>query len=250
MFIIFGGNRNWQNNLYNILSYWKNYIYVINVCRYGSELKCVEYVLEYLKKLSFIYSFKLNLDYHPTFPPILENLILRFKVTQTLLNLRQLVQVLPSPCSFLASLVLSWTDVSSWNPEKWHLVLCYSLLFPGLCSSSYLVPIISSGICCKCLWSCPGCQLRSPCTLCLPCLNSFSAHLGLITGVHGGGGSLRCFLTSERILSALQSPPSLWLLCPLRYKVWHGATWTNLHHKKRGSSIFCFHILTKPIYNS
>ncbi|XP_058423958.1 uncharacterized protein LOC131421320 [Diceros bicornis minor] len=33
--------------------------------------------------------------------------------------------------------VLPWTDAPSWNPEEWHLVLRYPLLFPGLCS--YLI---------------------------------------------------------------------------------------------------------------
>ena len=72
----------------------KNYIYIINACMHGGELKFTEYILVSPppKKTHKLYFCKLSLAYYPTFLLITENLILQFKVTQTLPDLRWSVQ--------------------------------------------------------------------------------------------------------------------------------------------------------------
>lgn len=182
MVTIYWGNRNWQNSVSNILPYWKNYIHVINACRCGSELKCAEYILDYPKQVSFISFFKLISGYYPAFLLILENLILQFKVTQTLPNLRQLVQV---PPHFLLHPCFSSTFMNR----------CTVLESKGVASSPALpsaLPwslqfIFNNSICCECLWFCPGCQLRSVCLPGLPCSN-FPQPIWC-HGIHGRGES-------------------------------------------------------------
>lgn len=104
MFTIYWRNRNWQNSTFNILPHWKK-LHIYYKCMYAwwwAEIYRIHtWEPHPPKKPHKLYFCKLSFAYYPTFLLITENLILQFKVTQTLPDLRWSVQD-PSHFSLLS----------------------------------------------------------------------------------------------------------------------------------------------------